>query len=131
MLARYPFLSLRQALLLLRVATAVFFMAHAAVRIADGTIPGFGRFLESKGLPAGEALVWAITAFELIGGALLIAGKYVRVCTLGFLTILVGGIVLIHAQLGWFVGKHGSGGVEYSLALAVSLLVVAAADRER
>jgi putative oxidoreductase len=131
MLARYPFLTLRQSLIVLRVATAVFFMAHAVVRITGGTVPRFGGFLESKGLPAGVALVWAITAYELIAGALMLAGKYVRACTLGFLGILAGGIVLIHAQLGWFVGEHGTGGVEYSLALAVALLVIAAADRER
>jgi putative oxidoreductase len=39
------------------------------------------------------------------------------------------GIVIIHAQLGWFVGEHGTGGVEYSLALIVSLVTIAAADR--
>ena len=38
------------------------------------------------------------------------------------------GIVIIHWQLGWFVGEHGTGGMEYSLSLMVSLLVIAAAD---
>lgn len=45
-------------------------------------------------------------------------------------TIAANGIVLIHRQLGWFVGAHGTGGSEYSVALMVMLLVVAAADRE-
>lgn len=130
MFARYPFLTLRQALIVLRVAVAGFFLAHAVVRIVHGTVPRFGGFLESKGLPMGVALVWAITAYELIGGALLLAGRCVRAVTVGFLGILLGGIVLIHWQLGWFVGEHGSGGMEYSLALAVALLVIAAAERE-
>jgi putative oxidoreductase len=41
------------------------------------------------------------------------------------------GIVLIHAQKGWFVGEHGTGGVEYSIVLFVACVVLAAADRER
>ena len=38
--------------------------------------------------------------------------------------------ILIHANLGWFVGEHGVGGMEYSLCLIVALLVIAAADAE-
>jgi putative oxidoreductase len=39
------------------------------------------------------------------------------------------GIILIHRHLGWFVGEHGTGGSEYSVALIVMLLVLAAGDR--
>ena len=44
------------------------------------------------------------------------------------LAIAIGGIVLIHWRFGWFVGEHGTGGSEYSIALIVMLLVVAAGD---
>jgi len=37
-------------------------------------------------------------------------------------------MVIIHWRLGWFVGEHGSDGMEYSVSLMVSLLVIAAAD---
>ena len=42
--------------------------------------------------------------------------------------LTVAPIVIIHWRLGWFVGEHGSGGMEYSVSLMVSLLVIAAAD---
>ena len=42
----WPFLGLTTALVLLRVAVAIFFMAHALVLIVNGTIPGFGAFLD-------------------------------------------------------------------------------------
>jgi putative oxidoreductase len=45
--------------------------------------------------------------------------------------IVAGGIVLIHARLGWFVGEHGTGGSEYSVALLVLLLLIAAQDRAK
>ena len=127
---QFPFLSLQHSLIVLRVAIAVFFLAHASVRMVNGSIPGFGDFLNNRGIPFGLALVWLITAQEMIGGFLLALGKFVRWVTVGFQAICWGGIVIIHAKLGWFVGEHGTGGVEYSLCLSVALLVLAAADRE-
>lgn len=126
---RFPFLSLANSLLVLRVAIAIFFMAHAAVRIAIDTMPTFAGFLAAKGFPFSLALVWAITAYELLAGTLMALGKWVRWLTIGFQAISIGGIILIHAKLGWFVGEHGVGGMEYSLCLSVSLLVLAATDR--
>ena len=105
-------------------------MAHASVRMVNGSIPGFGQFLEARHIPFGLAVVWLITAQEIIGGFLLALGLKVRWVTLGFQAICWGGIAIIHAKLGWFVGEHGTGGVEYSLCLSVALLVLAAADRE-
>ena len=127
----YPFISLAQALMLVRIVTALLFMAHAAVRVANGTIPQFGKFMASVGFPAGEAVVWTITIVELIAGTLLILNRYVRVAATALFAIAATGIVLIHRHLGWFVGEHGTGGSEYSVALMVLLIVIAAADRSR
>ena len=124
----YPFISLPHALIVMRVAVAIFFMAHAAVRIANGSIPSFAGFLASKGIPFGLAVVWLISVYELAAGMLMALGYCVRWMTTGFLTIAIGGIVLIHWERGWFVGEHGIGGMEYSLCLIVALLVLAAAD---
>lgn len=130
---RYPFVSLPAAFVAARVLTAVFFMAHAAVRIINGTIPQFALFWQNFGFSvgAGTAIVWAITVAELACGTLLILGRQVRCATVPLAAIAAGGIVLIHARLGWFVGEHGTGGSEYSVALLVLLLLIAANDRER
>lgn len=118
-------------MLLLRIAIAVVFIAHAVVRTGNGTIPRFGEFLESKGFPAGVVLVWMITVFEITGGLLFALGKFVRWVAAGFILLLLTGIGIIHAELGWFVGEHGTGGCEYSFILIIALLPVAAADKER
>jgi putative oxidoreductase len=128
---RYPFVSLHTALLLLRVGTAVLFMAHATVRIVTYTVPQFGGFMESQGFSHGQAWVWAITAVELIGGTLMALGRCVPWAASALFTIVAVGIVLIHRHFGWFVGEHGTGGSEYSVALMLALLVVAAADRQQ
>lgn len=127
---RYPFVSLDRAFTLARIMTALFFMAHAGARIAYGSIPQFGSFMESVGLPSGTVVVWAITLTELVAGSLLIANRFVRPATIALAAIAVGGIVLIHARIGWFVGEHGTGGSEYSVALLTLLLLIAARDRE-
>lgn len=130
-LGKIPFLSLTQAIGVLRVTTALLFLAHAVVRIIKGTIPQFAVFMESVGFPQPEFVVWAITLSELVAGALLILNRYVRPAATILFTIAGVGIILIHRHFGWFVGEHGTGGSEYSVALMIALLVIASADRER
>lgn len=126
-----PFVSLRGALVGLRIATALLFMAHSVVRVVKGTIPQFGAFLESIGFPYGEVWVWAITVAELLAGTLLIIGRRIRWAATALFAIAAAGIVLIHRHFGWFVGEHGTGGSEYSVALLVMLVVIAAEDAGR
>lgn len=127
----FPFISQQQAIALLRIGVALVFFLHAFVRILNGTIPEFASFFNDKGFVYGKALVWAITAFEIAGSVLLAINYRSKCISAIFIFILVAGIILIHAKLGWFVGEHGTGGVEYSFALILALLVIAAGDTER
>lgn len=130
-LHRYPWWPLPDALRLLRIVTALLFMAHASMRFVNGTIPQFGVFMESQGFPHGQAWVLAITFYELGAGSLLLLGCGVRWAASGLAVIVSVGIWLIHRHNGWFVGEHGIGGSEYSVALLAMLLVVAAHDAAR
>lgn len=125
----YPFISLPHALIVLRVSVAIFYMAHATVRVVGGSVPQFGDFMERAGFSHGIAWVWAITLYELIAGTLMALGRQVRWAATGLFAIAAVGIALIHRHFGWFVGEHGTGGSEYSVCLMVSLLVIAAADK--
>ena len=127
----FPWWPLPDALRLLRLVTALLFMAHASMRFVLGTIPQFGTFMESQGFPHGQAWVLAITFYELGAGSLLILNRGVRWAASGLAVIVAVGIVLIHRHNGWFVGEHGVGGIEYSVALLAMLLVVAADDAAR
>ncbi len=113
-----------QALSLLRIAIAFVFFLHAIVRLFNGSIDGFGAFLNGKGLICGTALVWFITVFELIGSSLLALGKFTKLIGSAFIWLLLMGIILIHFSQGWFVGEHGTGGMEYSFILIMGLLAV-------
>lgn len=126
-----PALRLQHALAIQRIGVALFFMAHALVRVANGTIPRFAGFMRERGWPAATELVIAITLVEVVCGVLLILNRHTRFAAAPLAAIALGGIVVIHWDNGWFVGEHGTGGMEYSVALLVALLVVAAADAER
>ncbi len=118
-------------LLVLRATVALVFMAHAAVRLANGSVPQFGAFLESRGFPYGTAWVLAVSAYEIAGGLLLALGVQIRCVCVGLAVIVLMGIVLIHAQQGWFVGEHGTGGMEFSVLLLAALGVLVAPPQPR
>lgn len=125
------FISLHSSLTVLRVVTPLFFIAHAMVRIINGTVHQFAGFLGSLGFPQPLIVVWTITIIELVAGSLMIVGIAVRCMAAALASIALGGIIIIHAKLGWFVGEHGTGGSEYSVCLLLCLLVIAAADADR
>ena len=127
----YPWWPLADALRLLRIVTALLFMAHASMRFVYGSIPQFAWAMEHvHGFSHGERWVLAITAYELTAGTLLLLNRGVRWAASGLAVIVSVGIYLIHRHNGWFVGEHGTGGSEYSVALLAMLLVLAAWDAD-
>src|SRR5262245_40305499 len=113
------------ALTLLRVVLAVLMFIHGLTRINNGTVGGFGEFLNDQGFPLGFYLAWGITIFELVGSAALAVGYFAYIFALIFALELAVGIYLVHAKSGWFVVGAGTGGMEYSVLLIVCFLVIA------
>lgn len=79
-------------------------------------------------VPAGVVFAWGITLFEIAGGLTLAAGYFIRWICAVFIVELLTGILLVHAPIGWFVVGYTSGGMEYSVLLIFSFLVVASTD---
>lgn len=123
---KFPFVTATQSMAIFRIGLALLMIAHGAMRIYQGTVSNFGDFLTSQGFPIGEVIAWGITCFELIGGLTLLINRYRKVICGLFALQLIMGIILVHAQFGWFVVGHGSNGVEYSFLLVIGFLVVAA-----
>lgn len=126
----FPFLSYITTGGILRVVTGLLLAAHGSIRMYAGTVGDFGGFLNSKGLPAGTAIAWTLTLVEILGGILLAAGLFRRWLAAFFIIELLAGIILVHAQNGWFVVGYQSGGIEYSVLLIVCLVHVAAGGRK-
>jgi putative oxidoreductase len=124
----FPFLSQQQALVLLRWSLALVFFLHAIVRIFNGSIPQFAGYMNDRGFVYGTAIVYAITFFEITGSILLALNYQRKYLCAGFIVMLIAGIIIIHAPIGWFAGEHGTGGTEYSFILIVALLAVATSE---
>ncbi len=128
-MSRFPFLATTQWLTVLRIVIALYMVAHGATRAYVGTVDDFGGFLTGKGFPAGVALAWAITSFEIAGGLALAFGRWVRPIAAGFAMEHLFGIVLVHAPRGWFTVGHQGGGAEYSVLLLLCFLLTASTAR--
>ena len=115
----------RLALTILRSGTAVLLVIHGVARVRLGIVDDFGVGLNAWGFPAGFSLAWAITVIEIIGGAALAAGYFVRPLTVWFAFQLAMGIYLIHWRAGWFVVGAGRNGMEFSVLLILCLAVIA------
>lgn len=116
----------RQALALhiVRIGVAALLGIHGYARALAGGVAPFGGFLDAIGFPAGHALAWAITIFEMTASLCLAAGRGVRFVAPGFLAILATGIVLVHGSAGWFVVGLGRNGCEFSVLLIVCLVAL-------
>ena len=114
----------RNPVFLLRIMVGIIFITHGLARLYYGSVPDFGGFLASKGLPFGIVLAWTITAGEILSGTLLILGKFIGYCVLFHASVIIGGIFLVHLQNGWFVVGHGANGIEYSVLLLVALFTI-------
>jgi putative oxidoreductase len=128
LMSKFPYVNAAHAVALTRIVTALIFVAHAVVRVVGSTIDQFASFLEDKGFCCGVLIVWIITIYEIAGGLLLALGVFARWLAIGFIIVIATGIVIIHASNGWFVGEHGTGGMEYSILLIAVLTVIAAMD---
>jgi putative oxidoreductase len=102
----------------LRAALGIMFIAHAYLKIAVFTIPGFQQFLGMVGLPA--VLAWPIVLAELLGGLAILVGFYGRWVSAALLPVLLGALA-IHAPNGWLFTAP-NGGWEYPAFLAVAAI---------
>ena len=113
------------ALRAVRVFLGLTMIIHGVARIWAGGVAPFGEFLAAQQFPFGAFLAWAITLYEIGGGALLASGRLVAPLAALFAAELLAGIVLVHAAHGWFVVGLGRNGMEYSALLIVNFLAVA------
>ncbi|HEY8382931.1 MAG TPA: DoxX family protein [Microvirga sp.] len=108
-----------------RAALGLMFIAHAYLKIAIFTVPGFQQFLGMIGLPT--FLAWPIILAELLGGIAILVGFYGRWVSAALLPVLLGALA-IHAPNGWLFTAP-NGGWEYpAFLVAAAVTHVLAGD---
>ena len=109
------------AALLLRVSLGIMFIGHGLMKVFLFTLPGTAQFFEKVGFPGWTA--YPVTALEIVGGLLLVAGVYSRVVAAALIPVLIGA-AMVHVGNGW-VFSAPNGGWEYPVFLIVIAAVVA------
>jgi putative oxidoreductase len=110
------------AVLLLRLALGVLFLAHAGLKIFVFTPAGTAHFFGSLGLP--PALAYVTIVWELAAAVALILGLWPRLAALAAIPILLGAIISVHAAAGCFF-TDPNGGWEFPALWIFGLLAVA------
>lgn len=122
---------------ILRVVLGLIFVTHGAPKLIGG-VGGTANLLGSLGFPEPIYWAWFLAILESFGGLFLIAGFLVTPIALLLCVEMFLGIVLVHADHGWYVIGPGRNGVEFNVLLIASLLALvfagpglAAVDRLR
>ena len=109
------------AAFILRVALGTVMIAHSLLKVLVFGLPGTAAFFAAHGFPGWTA--YPVFALELIGGLLLLAGRWVQLVAATLLPVLAGAF-LVHFPNGWnFAAPHG--GWEYIAFLMAALVVQA------
>ncbi len=110
---------------IIRIAVALILSVHAIHGLLyPANLTDFGQYLGSIGFPFGVALAWALMFVQLGSSIALVLSKFVVPACIAHIIVLLIGIILIHAENGWFVVGAGRNGVEYSVTLIVCLFAV-------
>ncbi len=110
------------AALVLRLALAGLFLAHAWLKIFVFTPAGAAGYFQSLGLPG--ALAYVTIAVEILGALALLLGFQTSLVALALIPVLLGAAILAHGPNGfWFTNANG--GWEYPAFWAVALFVQA------
>jgi len=110
------------AAFILRVSMGILFVIHGGLKLLVFGPAGTVGYFASLGLPAIAA--HATIAAEIGGGILLILGLFSRWVALALVPLMLGTIVLVHGDKGFFFSAPG-GGWEYPAFWTVTLLVQA------
>lgn len=111
-------------LAILRVVTAVVFIAHGSTKLFGGGVAGTGDFFAGLGIRLPGLMAWVITLLECFGGLALLVGLLVTPIAILLAVHMLAGIVLVHAANGFFVIGPGQGGIELNLLLIAALLAL-------
>jgi putative oxidoreductase len=114
-----------RAMVAWRCVLAGLIAAHGWHRWLTGGVPLFGGWLDAQGWPMGTVLAAGITFIEIVGTPLLALGRLQFVLCLVYAAIYSVGLVIVHLPFGWYVVGPGRNGMEYSVLLIASFLILA------
>ncbi|MEV0586922.1 DoxX family protein [Nonomuraea sp. NPDC050310] len=94
------------AALIARIVLGVIFVAHGWQKWQNG-IDATTQMFTQAGVPQPQLAATFTMVAELVGGALLILGLFVRVAALLLLAVTIGAMIFVHFRNGIFIADNG------------------------
>ena len=110
-------------LLVLRLVLAVVMIAHGAQKIFTFTLDGTASSFTDMGVPAASVTGPALAIFELVGGIVLLLGLGTRLVAALNAAAMVGALVIVHLDAGFFAADGGYELVLVLIAASVALVL--------
>lgn len=115
------------ALLILRVVAGLIFFMHGWQKVFEYGLAGVSQGFAGMGVPLPSLMGPFIAFLELIGGIALIVGALTPVFAALLAADMVGAILLVHLEAGFFMPE----GYEFALSLLGASLALALAGAGR
>lgn len=90
----------RWAALPLRLMVGYGFIAHGMAKLARGP-HAFEAILQALGVPEPHAMAWSVILIEVLGGAAMILGAFVRLISLPLAAVVVVAMFTVHLPYGF------------------------------
>lgn len=118
-----PARNIDAALLALRTVVGVVFIAHGAQKLFVYGLGGTTGAFAGMGVPFPALSAPLVAGLEFFGGLALVVGLLTRLASLGLAVDMLGAILLVHLNEGFFMPK----GYEFALTLLAASVALALA----
>jgi putative oxidoreductase len=108
--------------MLLRLILGIVYIMHAYLALVINGPAGMIAYNVKAGIPLPEIATWYLILAHGLGGILLVLGIFTRWAALANVPAMLGAIVFVHGNKGFWVTE---GGYEYVLVLLVATVAAA------